>query len=181
MPDQKEVKLPTPAIVKEASEAIRVSGQFKKGLNGQEVSGLIKGVVGDLVTNNPQVKGGVPFMDVKISGGQADIKGTIRVESPIGATIGVDIILRNHRGGGNRIELGNLRVDPKADGLVGSLALKALDIEGKARGVLSDPTQALNIYLTTEMRKQGIKLDGIAMKFTQDDKFTVLLKGASVR
>lgn len=181
MPDYREVKLPTPSIVLEASEAIKSGGEFKKGLTGQEVSVLIKGVVGELVTSNPQVKGGIPFMDVKISQGQADVKGTIRIDSPIGATAGVDLVLKNNRNGSNSLELGGLKINAKADNFVGNLALKAVDIEGKARQILSDPTKALSGYLTEEMRKQGVKLEGVAMKFTEDDKFTVLLRGTPTK
>lgn len=180
MPDRDEVKLPTPGIVIEATDAIKKDGKFEKGLSANEVSGLIKGIVGELVTSNPQVKGNIPFMDVKIASGQADIKGTIRIDSPLGATVGVEIKLKNNERKNNSIALGGLHIDPKADSFIGKMALKALDMEGKAREVLSDPNQALSSYLTAEMKSQGVKLEGIGMKFTPDDKFTVSLRGKKI-
>lgn len=178
--DRDEVKLQTPHIVTEAAEAIKAEGQFKRGLNGQEVSGLIKGIVSELVTSNPQVEGNIPFMDVTINQGKADVKGTIRVNKPIGATVGIGIALINARNGSNSIELGSLKVESKADNLVGKMALGALNIEKKAREALANPTDALNTYLSKEMRTQGVRLEGIAMKFTSDDKFTVLLRGSKI-
>lgn len=177
MPDRGEVALPTPHIVIEAAEAIKSSGEFKRGLAGNEVSGLVKGIVSELVTSNPSVRGSIPFMDVAINQGQANVRGTIRVDAPLGATVGIGLILRNARNGSNSVELGGLKVEPKADNFVGGMALKALNLEGKAREALSNPTQALNTYLSAEMKKQGVRLEGIAMKFTSDDKFTILLRG----
>lgn len=180
MQNSNEVRLPTPQIVLEAAQSIKTAGEFKKGLTGMEVSGLVKGIVSELVTSNPQVKGSIPFMDVKINQGRADIKGTIRIESPIGATVGVAMVLKNASSGKNAIELGMLKIDPKADGFVGRIALGALNLEEKAKAALSNPTDALNVYLTKEMRKQNVKLEGIAMKFTADNKFTILLRGSSI-
>lgn len=180
MPDRNEVKLPTPGIVIEASDSIKKTGRFEKGLSANEVSGLIKGIVGELVTSNPQVKGNIPFMDVKIINGQADIKGTIRIDSPLGATVGVEIKLKNNKRKNNSISLGGLEIDPKADSFIGKMALKALDIEGKAREALSNPNQALSAYLKEEMRAQGVKLEGVGMNFTPDGKFMVTLQGKKI-
>ena len=180
MPNSNEVRLPTPSIVLEAAQSIRTSGQFKKGLTGTDVSGLVKGIVGELVTSNPQVKGSIPFMYVKIHQGYADIKGIIRIEKPIGATVGVTMTLKNASSGNNSIELGGLKTDQKADNIVGKVALAALSLESTARLALSNPTDALNKYLTKEMKGQCVKLEGIAMKFTTDDKFTVLLRGSKI-
>lgn len=178
--DRDEVKLQTPHIVTEAAEAIKTEGQFRRRLNGQEVSGLIRGIVSELVTGNPQVEGSIPFMNVTISQGKADVKGTIRVDKPIGVTVGIGIVLINARNGSNSIGLGDLRIESRADNFVGKMALGVLNIEKKAREALANPTDALNTYLSNEMRTQGVRLEGIAMKFTLDDKFTVLLRGSRI-
>lgn len=179
MTDRK-TRLPTPHIVIEAAEVIKTQGKFERGLTGTEVSGLVRGIVSELVTGNPQVEGTIPFMDVAINQGKADVKGTIRVNKPIGATIGVDITLINARNGSSTIELGGLKVNSKADNFVGRIALGALDIEGKARQALAKPADALNTYLTKEMKAQGVKLEGTEMKFTPDNKFDILLKGSRI-
>jgi hypothetical protein len=180
MPKDEQIKVRIPHIVIEAAEAIKTREQFKRGLTGIEVAGLVKGIVGELVTGNSQVVGNIPLMDVKILQGRAEVMGTIRVDKPIGASIGVSITLINALNGSNSIELGNLKVESHADNFIGSAALKALNIEKKARETLANPTDALKIYLTNELKTQGVRLGGIAMKFTSDDKFTILLRGSKI-
>lgn len=179
MVDLKETQIPTPGIVAEAANSIKESGEFKRGLTGNEVSSLVKGVVGEIVTGNPQVQGNIPFMNVEIANGAAEIKGSVRVEKPLGATVGVDMELKNNPDGSNSIILGNIKISPKADNFVGGAVLKGLNLENKAKQALSNPTQALKTYLGQEMKKQGVDLKDVAMKFTSDDKFTILLRGSS--
>jgi len=180
MPDQKELRIETPAIVHEASAQIKANGEFKKGLTGQEIEGMMKGIVGGILSGNPSVEANVPFMSVGIREGKGEAKATIRIDRPIGATVTADIVLANHPAGKNALVLDDLKVDAKADGLAGKIALKAINVEAQVRKALADPTQALTDYLGAELRKDGVRLEGIAMKFTQDDRLTVLLRGKAI-
>lgn len=180
MPDRKPEGLPTPQIVIDAADAIKTKGKFQRDLTGPEVAGLVKGIVSELVTGNPQVKGNIPFMDVQIDRGQANVKGTIRIDKPIGATVGVDIQLVNALNVSDSIRLGDLKIQPKADNFIGGAALKALNIEKMARQTLQNPTNALKEYLAGEMRGQGARLDSISMRFTPENKFAVSLGGSKL-
>ena len=180
MTDQKELRIETPAIVHEASARIKETGEFKQGLTGQEIEGMMKGIIGGVMQSNPSVDAKVPFMSVGIKDGKGDAKATIRMEKPIGATVTANIVLANERSGKNQIILDGLSVDAKADSFAGKIALKAVNVEAQVRKALDDPNQALTNYLGTELRKDGVQLEGVAMKFTQDDRLTVLLRGKQV-
>ena len=180
MPDQREIQIETPAIVHEASAQIKETGEFKKGLTGQEIEGMMKGIVGGILSGNSSVEANVPFMSVGIKEGKGDARATIRIDRPIGATVTANIVLANEKTGKNAIVLDGLKVDAKADNFAGKLALGAINVEAQVRKALADPTQALTNYLGGELRKDGVKLEGIAMKFTQDDRLTVLLRGKAI-
>lgn len=180
MAQQTEIKLDTPEIVHQASAKIKETGEFKQGLSSQDIEGMMKGIVGGVLSGNPSVDAKVPFMSVKIADGKGEAKATIRIEKPIGATVTADIVLGNEKTGKNAIILDGLKVDAKADSFAGKLALGAVNVEAQVRKALANPTQALTDYLGGELKKDGVRLEGIAMKFTQDNKLTVLLRGKAI-
>ena len=180
MAKEPEIKVDTPEIVHTAATQIKATGEFKQGLTGQEIEGVMKGIVGGVLQGNPSVEAKVPFMSVGIARGKGEAKTTIRIDRPIGATVTADIVLGNERTGKNAIVLDGLKVDAKADNFAGRLALGAVNVEAQVRKALANPTQALTEYLGKELRKDGVLLEGAAMKFTQDDRLTVLLRGKAL-
>jgi hypothetical protein len=180
MTKEPEIKVDTPEIVHTAATQIKATGEFKQGLTGQEIEGMMKGIVGGVLQGNPSVEAKVPFMSVSIMSGKGEAKATIRIERPIRATVTANIVLGNEKTGKNAIVLDGLKVNTKADNLAGRIALGAINVEARVRKALANPTQALTDYLGGELRKDGVHLEGIAMKFTQDDRLTVLLRGKAM-
>lgn len=103
--------------------------------------------------------------------------GSIQVEKPITATIGVRCVLGNDTTP-NRLRLVGLEVDEKA-GFAAKLALKAVNIKGKAQDALRDPNQALFTALGNQLEPKGVKLTGIGLNF-KDTTLAVALSGQPI-
>ncbi|MCH7641228.1 hypothetical protein IID22_03465 [Patescibacteria group bacterium] len=159
----------------QVTQSIKENGSFQRGLTAPEVGNIMNGVVEGLLTGQDRVKVSVPQMDVQIENQRGVVSGSVQVEKPIKATIGINFVLGNDESDPKRIRLVNLQVNEKA-GFAAKMALKAVNVEGKARQALQDPNQALLSALASQLKPKGIKLTGIGLHFT-DDRLGIELKG----
>ena len=134
-------------------------------------------VVKSLTTGQEAVRVTVPSMQVQIERKQGTVAASIQIEKPITATIGIRCTLGNDTTP-NRLRLVGLDVDEKA-GFAAKLALKAVNIKGKAQEALRDPNQALFTALGSQLEPKGVKLSGIGLNF-KDSTLTVALKGQPI-
>ena len=100
----------------------------------------------------------------------------MKVEKPINATIGVNLTLGNDTRS-NRLTLVDLDVKEEEAGFAAKLALKAIDIEGKAQEALRDPNQALEMVLGSQLKPKGVKLTRVQMLFKGNNALSAILEG----
>lgn len=151
-------------IVGEIAEAVRREGAFRRSLTGEEVAGIMKGVVAQAVSSNDSVQATVPKLTFGIIGSRGTVQGELRVTSPIKAVIGVDCSLTNGQEQGT-LALETLALPLRRGGLVARAALGAIGIESRARGVLGDPNGALVRYLDSELAQSGLELSSLGLQF----------------
>ena len=172
---EKPVQVP---LFEQVAAELREKGTFQKDLTGQDVAGIMRGVVESLVSGQNAVRASIQSMSVNIERQQGAVSGAIRVEKPISATIGINCVLANDKTPG-RLRLVQLDVKEKA-GFVAKMALKAVNIEGKAQEALSDPNRALTQTLALQLEPRGIKLTGVDLQF-KDTALSVSLMGVPIK
>jgi len=163
-------------LLDQAAAQIKEGGIFKQDLSPEDLAGIMTGVVGGLLSGQDAVKANVPQMDVHIQGQQGIVKGTIIVEKPIKAEIGINLRLGNDSQP-QQLSLLNLDVTEKA-GMAARLALRAVNIKGKAEKALRNPNQALFTALSTQLESRGVKLSDIGLNFGQET-LAINLRGSS--
>ena len=126
MPEQ-VVQVP---LFEQVAAELRQNGTFQRDLTGQDVSGIMRGVVQSLVSGQDAVRASIASMNVGIEKQQGSVSGSVRVEKPINATIGVNCVLGNDKTPG-RIRLVSLDIKEEA-GFAAKMALKAVNLKGKA-------------------------------------------------
>jgi len=164
-------------FIEQVASSIKETGEFKRELIDSELAEIMQGVVKSLLTGQDKVKANVPQMDVKIENSQGVVQGKIQVSKPITATIGVGIKLVNSEKPG-QIKLAGLGIKEDGKGLTAKLALKAINIKGKAQEALKNPNQALGKALYSQLLPKGVKLESVALSFL-DNKLSTTLKGKS--
>jgi hypothetical protein len=173
MPDTPEVVVHLP-LFDEAAQAIKERGSYQRELTAQELAGIMSGVVTGLTQGQESVKASMPTMDVRIENAKGIVNGSVRVESPIKATIKVNCALDNDAAP-SRIKLAGLDIQQEA-GFAAKLALKAVNIEGKAREALRDPNRALELALGSQLKSRGVNLTGLGLHFNEST-LAVSLRG----
>lgn len=161
-------------IFEQAATSIKETGSFQKELSSQDMESIMKGVVSGLLEGQEAVHATVPTMNVQIENGKGIINGSVQVEKPIKATIDLECTLGNDNDP-NKIRLVDLDVKTKA-GFVAKAALKAANIEGRARNVLSDPNIALSDALKKQLEPKGVVLTGSSLHFG-DKTLNISLSG----
>ena len=166
-------------LLDDATEALKTQGEFQRDLTSSEVGGIMRGVVSGLLTGQDMVEASVPTMGVEIKDKKGRVAGTVEVRKPIKASIGINCVLGNAEGRDDRIKLVGLKLTQKA-GFAAKMALRAINLEGKAREHLRDPNRALASVLSGQLKERGIKLTGIGLSFTEEDALKVALKGEAL-
>jgi hypothetical protein len=164
MPETHEAVVRLP-LFDEAAQALKEKGVYQRELTAQELAGIMSGIVTSLTQGQEAVKASVPAMTVKIEKAKGIVGGSVKVEKPIQATIKVNCALDNDTAP-NRIKLAGLDIQTEA-GFAAKLALKAVNIEGKAREALRDPNQALGLALASQLEPRGVKLTGVGLHFNE--------------
>jgi hypothetical protein len=111
------------------------------------------------------VKAEVLAMDVHIGGSQGKASGMVRLASPVTATISPGIRLGNDPNPA-RIQLLDLTMKTDA-GMVARTVLGALNLEGRARQLLSNPNGALAEVLIPELQARGAELRSLGLHFAE--------------
>lgn len=153
-------------ILDQAASEIKEKGSFQRELKDSELADIMRGVVGSLLTGQEKVKASVPTMDVRIENQQGKVNGKVLVEKPVKAEIGIYLVLGNDSVP-ERLRLVSLDVQEKA-GFTTKIALKALNIRGRAGKVLRDPNQALMTAIDSQLKPKGVELTGIKLGFGQN-------------
>lgn len=153
------------ALFDEAAQAIKERGSYQRELTAQELAGIMSGVVTGLIQGQESVRASAPIMDVRIENAKGIVNGSVKVEKPIQATIKVNCELDNDSAP-SRIKLAGLDIQQEA-GFAARLALKAVNIEGKAREALRDPNRALGLALGSQLEPRGVKLTGLGLHFNE--------------
>ena len=177
MPELTEIPKVEVPILDQAASEIKEKGSFQRELKDSELADIMRGVVGSLLTGQEKVKASVPTMDVRIENQQGKINGKVLVEKPVKAEIGINLVLGNDSAPGN-LRLVSLDVQEKA-GFATKIALKAVNIKGKAEKALRDPNQALMTAIDSQLKPKGVELTGIKLGFGQD-ALSVNLEGRPV-
>lgn len=170
-------KLVSVPLLDQAASQIKETGSFQKNLTDKELESIMQSVVQGLMTGQEKVKASVPSMQVKIAGQQGIVDGSVRLEKPISATINLRCTLGNDAAS-DRLRLVGLDVKEEA-GFAARIALKAVNIKGKAEDKLRDPNQALFAALGSQLETRGVRLTGIGLHF-QENSLAVTLKGQPV-
>jgi len=150
-------------FIEQAVVGLREQGVFQQELSGQETAGIMRGVVDGLLSAQDRVKAEIPSMEVVIENNQGRINGAVQVQSPIKATIEINCVLANAQDA-NRLRLVRRNIQEKAN-LIARATLRAANIEGKARELLSDPNQALFSALAEQLESKGVNLTSLGLNF----------------
>ncbi len=164
MPEQRESALRMP-LFDQIATTLKETGVFQRELTAQELSQIMSGVITSLTAGQDTVRASVPTMGVQIERARGVVNGAVQVEKPIKATIKVNCALANSTDP-QRLKLDGLGIQQEA-GFAAKLALKAVNIEGKARKALEDPNQALGLALGSQLEPRGVKLTGLGLHFNE--------------
>jgi hypothetical protein len=173
MPDTPELTLQLP-LFDEAAQSIKESGSYDRELTAQELAEIMSVVVSGLTQGQESVSVSMQKMGVRIENSRGRVNGSVKVEKPIKAMIKVMCVLENDVSP-DRIQLAELEIHQEA-GFTARLAMKAVNIEGKAREVLRDPNDALRLALASQLERRGVRLTGLGTHFTES-ALAVSLRG----
>ena len=175
MTERSELSVKVP-FLDQVAEAIKNTGTFQKDLSPEELSEIMRGVVKGFLAGQDKVKARVSAMSVKIENERGTVAGSVEVEEPIKATISVNLTLGNDTRP-NRLTVLDFDIQEEAAGFAAKLALKAIDIEGKAQEALRDPNQALEMVLGSQLKPKGVKLTRVQMLFKGNNALSAILEG----
>lgn len=156
------IRLP---LFDQVANALREAGHFEKELSAQELSQIMSGVITSLTAGQEAVRASVPEMQVQIERARGVVAGSVRVEKPIKATIKINCALANDTAP-QRLRLDGLTIQQEAR-FAAKMALKAVNIEGKAREALKDPNRALGLALGSQLEPRGVRLTGLGLHFNE--------------
>lgn len=176
MPEQVKTVFKLP-LFDQAAIALRGQGVFEKELTAQELAQIMSEVMTSFTAGQDTVRASVPTMNVWIEKSRCVVSGAVRVEKPIQATITVSCALVNDTAP-QRLKLDDLKIEQEA-GFVVRLALKAINIEGRAREALKDPNQALGHALGSQLESRGVRLTETGLHFN-DISLVVCLRGQPI-
>ena len=161
-------------LLDEAATALRQTGRYECRLTGSELARILASIVQGLLAGQGRVRAADPEMSVVIQNSRGVGSGTVTVQSPISATIRMHTVLEN-AAEPSRIRLDDLKVQQEA-GFAAKIALRALDVEGRARTALSDPNRALEIALVSQLATRGVRLTTLGLHF-DGDALALALRG----
>lgn len=170
-----EIKIDVP-IIEDAAEKLKAGKSYNKDLSGQEMSEIMKSVIDGILTDQKAVRASVPLMNVDIKNQEGIVRGTVQVESPIKAVVDIRCVLGNSDKEGV-LKLVDLEVNEKA-GFAAKVALKAVNIENKARNALQNPNKALLQAMDAQLRQKGAKAEEISLSFQENDTLSIALEGS---
>ena len=150
-------------LLDEIAVAIKQGGKFARNLTGDELAGIMHGVIAGLLAGTDKVTANISSMEVRIEHKEGHVVGGVSVEKPIKAKIGIDLTLGNGEKP-NQLKLVELKVTQEA-GFAAKVALGALNIKGKAERVLEDPNKALQQALSAQLEPKGVRLTGVELTF----------------
>lgn len=161
-------------IFDQVSTALKEKGEFHADLTDSQVTEIMSGVITGLLAGQERIKASVPSIKVRIERGNGLVNGVVLLEKPLNATIRVYCVLGNDSNP-QRIKLNSLDIVQEA-GFKEKIALKVMNIEGKAKSILQDPNKALNDVLSSELKSRGVALTELGLHFS-GNSLAVNLKG----
>jgi hypothetical protein len=161
-----ELRVQTP-LLEEVASTLEAGGAYQGQLTGQDVAGIMRGVVDGLLSGQDQVRASVPSMDVRIENNRGSVQGTVQVESPMKFKLGIGCVLGNDRDNRGCLSLVDFKLSVEG-GMGAKLALKAINLEGKAREALSDPNRALVAALDDQLKDRGLKISEFGATFNNN-------------
>jgi len=172
---EKVVQVP---LFEQVAAELLQNGTFQLDFTGQDVAGIMSKVVESLVLEQDAVRASIASMNVDIERQQGSVSGSVNVEEPINATIGVICVLGNDYRTPGRLRLVQLDIKEQA-GFLAKMALKAANLKGKAQKALSDPNTALTQALSAQLEPKGVKLTETGLQF-KDTALSVSLRGEPI-
>lgn len=141
-------------------------GHHHVALSPADLSQLLTGVVEALLAGQDRVQATVTSMDTRIVRSAGTASGSIHVQSPLKAIIKVVTHLENDSTP-SRLRLRDLQIHQEA-GFAAKVALKAANLEGRARTALADPNRALEEILREQLQLRGARLRALGLRFIED-------------
>lgn len=156
--------LPLP-VLDEAAAALRSEGFFRAALGAEDLEQLIYTILVRLLAENRHMRAEIVAMDVQIGDSQGQATGIVLLASPVTATLSSGIWLANDPNPA-RLRLLDFTLQTDA-GMVAKTMLGALNLEGRARRLLSNPNGALAEVLIPELRARGVELRSLGLHFAE--------------
>lgn len=169
------VRLP---LLDEAARVLKAEGDFICDLTPRDLAEIVGAVLQRVVASTGAVTMGRYDTQVRIEHAQGVVTGAAEVLNPIRAVLRPYSLLGNGDTSG-RICLLDLRMEYDA-GMMAKMALKAFNLEERARALLADPTRLFEDALRVQMQVRGAQLTGAWLRFTEN-ALAVRLEGTSLR
>ena len=150
-------------VLERAAAELEQKGVFQQELAVADLRAIMRDVVDGLLAGQDGIRASIPRMDVRVENRQGAVTAKVQVEKPIKATLEIDCVMTNAQEP-QRVRLAKLDIREEA-GLVARAALKAIDIQGKAREALKDPNRALFSRLGKQLEPKGVELTEIGLHF----------------
>lgn len=162
-------------LLDQAAAEIAGTGQFQRQLTEVELMSLVNGVMGSLLSGQGNVRAEIERMKIKIAQNQGLVDGSLLVQSPISAQIGIRWLLANDPNSSRtRIATIGLDVLENPHGFRASIALAAVNVRSKAEDALYDPNAALYRSLDSQLRARGVAIAGQSLQFVDNTLFVGL-------
>jgi hypothetical protein len=150
-------------MLERAAAELKQKGVFQQELAAADLRAIMRDVVNGLLAGQEGVRASIPRIDVRIENRQGAVTARVQVERPIKAALEINCVMANAQEP-QRVRLAKLDIREEAD-LLARAALKAVDIQGKAREALRDPSRALFGCLDRQLEPKGVELTGIGLHF----------------
>ncbi len=167
-------------VINDLTKNLSETGRYQKDLSERDVAEIMGATVNGLMsTYKDQVRAQPPVFNVKIQNEQSIFNGKVKIESPIGATLGLDLTLGVDPEKSGGLKLQNFKLDVQA-GFIQKTAINALNIEGKIRDKLKDPNEALKEGLNFMLNSKGLKVGNIRAFFKTNNTLSIAVIGGKV-
>lgn len=166
----------TVPLLEEVAAALLQKGKFNRNLSDVELAEVMRSVVNGLVGGVEKVSAAITNLGVHIDKQRGNVEASVQVSKPISAGIDLNVTLGNDTNDHTRLALVGLTVNERA-GMAAKLALKAVNLKGRAASVLQDPNTSLFNAFNKQLSQRGAKLTGMQLQFTSENTLAVGLQG----
>jgi hypothetical protein len=153
-------------LVDEAAATLRATGEYQTDLSAEDVRRILVDGIQNFLRDTGHVRAEVVNVRVDIARSQGTASGAVHLIRPVSATLTPTFSLGNDPDP-SRIKLLDLRIGSDG-GFVSRSILRTLNVEGRARDMLSNPNQALASVLGPELQTRGAILTGLGLHFTEN-------------